>query len=52
MTLDQQATEARERVHAFIDARVAEIKRLNKAISIRDNRSLGQRVRWMKARKK
>ena len=43
-----QVAEARARVHAMIDTRVLEIKRLMKAVAIRDNRSLGQRIRWMR----
>ncbi len=49
MTLDQQANEARARLHAMIDTRAEQIRRLMRAVSIRDNRSLVQRIRWMKA---
>lgn len=35
------------RVYAFIDKRVAQLKRELRAMVIRDNRSLGQRFRWI-----
>ena len=47
MTLSQQITEARARLHAFIDGLAEQAYRELRAMVIRDNRSLGQRIRWI-----